>query len=118
MIRQSDNNAFTKRPDRRVRDRLAAILVDDSKYVVQWTAERLLLRPARDRFGHGIHEGHASLHIGRDDRVANAEKRDPQKLAPFVRLRLRPAGRFTKHDDQPTGDEIREHADQSGNTAH
>ena len=57
-----------------------------------------LAASSRDRFGHGIMKVTRACRIGRDDRVANAESVSTcEKLAPFVRLRLRPAGRFTKH---------------------
>ena len=70
-------------------DRLAGVLVDDAKHGVERLAERFAVRPAGQRFRHGVHVGDAAIDVGGDDRVADAVQRDAQHFAPLAGADLR-----------------------------
>ena len=85
MVRQPDDHAFPHRPQRRVLDRLARLLVDDVEDLRDRLPHRFLLIPAGQRLGDVVEKAHRAVTVGRDHRVADARQRDAQ---PFVRLPL------------------------------
>ena len=80
VVRQPDDLAFLQRPQGRVLDRLAGVLVDDAEHVVQRAAGRFLGLPADKLLGDRVEEVHPALGVGADDGIADARQRDLQPL--------------------------------------
>ena len=108
VIGQPDR-ALVQRAGHGVRDRLPRRFVDDQEHRLQRLPDRVPLRPAGQRRGHGVQVGDAPLDIGRDDRVTDARQRHPQRVAPLVGAHLRRAHRLADSDDEAAGEEIRDH---------
>ena len=74
----------SQRPQRRVLDRLAGVLVDDAEHVFERPPGRLARLPADQLLGDRIQEIDPPLGVGADDRIADARQRDVQPLPLLV----------------------------------
>ena len=75
VVGQPDHRAQAEHLGRGILDRLPGLLVDDVEHLGQRPPDRLRSRPAGQRFGRWVQEGHTSLGVGGDDRVADAGQR-------------------------------------------
>ena len=80
VVRQARDGAFTEDPLDGALRRLAGLLVDDDEHPLHGEAGGLRFRPAGQRLRDRVQPGHATVLVGRDDRVADARDRDPQPL--------------------------------------
>ncbi len=117
VIRQPDDDSLSQRLRCRTLNRPASVLVDDPKDAVEWPPQGIRLRPAGQRFGHGIHIRDAAIDVGGDDSVADAVQRDAQQLAPLAGSHLGAPRCLTESDDQGTGEEIGQQPDQVSKTS-
>lgn len=81
VIGEPDDRAGLQDVGGRVLERLARILVDDLEDVGQRVPGGLGQRPAREAFGHLVHEPDLPRQVGRDHGIADARQGDAQQLA-------------------------------------
>ena len=74
-----------QRPQRRVLDRLAGVLVDDAEHVFERPTGSLARLPADQLLGDRVQEVDPALGVGADDGIADARQRDLQPLPLLVR---------------------------------
>ncbi len=72
VIGQTDHGAFSQYFRHGAFDLGAGLLVDDAEHLCQGAALGLRFAPARERFGHGVHEANVPFRAGGDDAVADA----------------------------------------------
>jgi hypothetical protein len=102
MISQANDEAFPHHLRHRVFRRAPRLLVDDIEDVSQGPAGSLFLAPSGHRLGGGIQEGHATVLIGGDHRVADADEDRGEPLLPLPQRLLRPlALRDVVHGSHP-----------------
>jgi len=111
VVREADDDSFTKGFGCRIFNRPTSLLVDDSKNRIQRLTEGIPQCPAGQRLGNGIQIGDVALHVGGDDGVANAAKRYLQQFVPVVCPSPGSAHGFAKSDDQCTCAKIRNQPD-------
>ena len=80
VVRQPDDLAVPQRPQGRVLDRLAGVLVDDAEHVFQRSSGGFLRLPADQLLGDRVEEIDPALGVGADDGIADARQRDVQPL--------------------------------------
>jgi hypothetical protein len=76
VVGQPDDRARAEYLGRGVLGRLAGLLVDEAEHLGQRPPDGVAQRPARQRLGRRIQEGHPGLGVGREDGVAEARQRD------------------------------------------
>jgi hypothetical protein len=83
VVRKSDNRSFPERPEGRVLDRLAGVLVDDAEHPVERLPGGVILAPPGQLLGDGVEVGDVAAGVGREDGIADAGERDPQVRLPL-----------------------------------
>ena len=105
MVAQADDDALPNHLRHRVLDRPAGLLVQDGEYRLQRLPLGLFLAPAGQGFGHRVEERHPAFGVRGDDRIANADERDPQPLPLLPQGLVRPlALGHVPEDDHQAGD--------------
>ena len=103
VVGEADDGAFAQRPQGRIVDRLARVLVDDAEDLVEGAAGRVVARPAGEALGDGVQRHDPGGGVGHDDAVPDRLQRRAQPLGfeamPFTRA----AQRVGAGADQPAG---------------
>ena len=106
VIRQPDGGALPQRAQRRIRHRLARVLVDDAKDGLERLPDRLGRLPPRQGRRRRVQRRHAAPGVGGDDGVADAGQRDPHQFPAFIAARLSRAHRLADGDDERAGEQV------------
>ncbi len=111
VVRQPDDPALPQHFLDGVLDRLAGMLVHDAEYFFERSPRPLLLRPAGQGHGDFVQRCDPAFAVGRDDGIAHAGERHPEKFLPLLGAALSKPHRLPEADDEGASEQVKGEAD-------